>query len=91
MGQPPARRGGITDAVIRGALGIKPLWAVAKHQARRMMIQRAERLGIPWREQVAAYGQLDWDPLWREVNDASLTYPANYQASFHGYDAGHLC
>ncbi len=91
MGQPPTRRGGITDAVIRGALGIKPLWAVAKHQARRMMIQRAERLGIPWREQVAAYGQLDWDPLWREVNDASLAYPANYQASFHGYDAGHLC
>ena len=77
--------------MIRGALGVKPLWAVAKHQARRMMIQRAERLGIPWSARVAAYEQIDWAPLWQEVNDGSLAYPANYQASFHGYDAGHLC
>lgn len=86
-----SRRGGFTDALIRGALGVKPLWAVAKHQARRMMIQRAERLGIPWSARVAAYERIDWDPLWREVNDGTLAYPANYQASFHGYDAGHLC
>lgn len=84
-------RGGFTDAVIRGALSVKPLWAVAKHQARRMMIQRAERLGIPWSARVADYERIDWNPLWREVNDDSLAYPANYQASFHGYDAGHLC
>jgi SAM-dependent methyltransferase len=90
--QPGAtRRGALTDAMIRGALSVKPLWAVAKHQARRMMIQRAERLGIPWSSRVAAYEQIDWDPLWQEVNDGSLAYPANYQASFHGYDAGHLC
>ena len=36
------RRGGLTDAVIRRALAVKPLWAVAKGQARRSMIQRAE-------------------------------------------------
>lgn len=90
-GHRPTRRGGITDVVIRGALGVKPLWAVAKHQARRMMIQRAERLGIPWKGRVATYEQLDWAPLFAQVNNPTLTYPANYRASFHGYDAGHLC
>jgi ubiquinone/menaquinone biosynthesis C-methylase UbiE len=86
-----SQRSGFTDAVIRGALGIKPLWAVAKHQARRMMIRRAERLGIPWNARVADYERIDWTAGWREINDPELTYPANYQASFHGYDAGHLC
>ena len=86
-----SRRGSLTDAVIRRALAVKPLWAVAKAQARRMMIQRAERLGIPWRERVAAYEQVAWVPLFEEINDPDLAYPANYQASFHGYDAGHLC
>ncbi|MEB3258919.1 MAG: class I SAM-dependent methyltransferase [Cyanobacteriota bacterium] len=87
----PTRRGALTDAMIRGALSVKPLWAVAKHQARRMMIQRAERHGIPWTARVADYERVDWAPHWQAVHDGSLAYPANYQASFHGYDAGHLC
>lgn len=87
----PTRRGALTDAMIRGALSVKPVWAVAKHQARRMMIQRAERHGIPWSARVAAYEQLDWAPHWQAVHDPAVAYPANYQASFHGYDAGHLC
>ncbi|MFM7465765.1 MAG: hypothetical protein ACKO28_09905 [Cyanobium sp.] len=87
----PTRRGALTDAMIRGALSVKPLWAVAKHQARRMMIQRAERHGIPWSARVAAYERLDWAPHWQAVHDPAEAYPANDQASFHGYDAGHLC
>ena len=56
-----------------------------------MMIRRAERLGIPWSERVAALGQVEWQPHWQAVTDPSLAYPGNYRASFHGYDAGHLC
>ena len=86
-----SRRGGISNSLIETALTIKPLWAVARFQARRMMIQRAERLGIPWNSTVKAYEQVDWSGLWQQLNNPDLSYPANYRASFHGYDAGHLC
>jgi SAM-dependent methyltransferase len=56
-----------------------------------MMIGRAERLGIPWRDTVADLSARSWQEDWRAVHDPSLQYPANYRASFHGYDAGHLC
>ena len=79
------------DRLIGGLLAVKPVWAVAKAQARRMMIGRAERLGIPWRDTVEELSGIDWQPRWRQVVNDSLAYPANYRASFHGYDAGHLC
>jgi SAM-dependent methyltransferase len=81
----------LTSRLIGGLLSVKPVWAVARHQARSMMIRRAERLGIPWSDTVADLRALDWQPRWQAVADESLTYPANYRASFHGYDAGHLC
>ena len=77
--------------VVNGLLGIKPLWNVAKWQARNMMIKRAERLGIPWRETVKTYQAQDWDTIWQTAVNPDLTYPDYYQASFHGYDQGHLC
>jgi len=77
--------------VVNGLLGIKPLWNVAKWQARKMMIKRAERLGIPWRETVKTYQAQDWDTIWQTAVNPDLTYPDYYQASFHGYDQGHLC
>jgi SAM-dependent methyltransferase len=77
--------------VVNGLLGIKPLWNVAKWQARNMMIKRAERLGIPWRETVKTYQAQDWDGLWQQATNPELTYPDYYQAAFHGYDQGHLC
>ncbi|MEA5423340.1 class I SAM-dependent methyltransferase [Synechococcus sp. CCY9202] len=85
------RRPDLTSRLVGQALAVKPLWALAKGQARRMMIQRAERLGIPWRETVAELSQQDWQPLWQSIQRDDLAYPANYTASFHGYDAGHLC
>lgn len=81
----------LASRVIRGALGIKPLWAIAKWQARSMMIKRAERLGIPWRETVENFKHRDWQSDWSAVHDAATVYPPNYAASFHGYDQGHLC
>lgn len=81
----------LTTQVISGLLEIKPLWAVAKWQARQMMIKRAERLGIPWRETVARLGQQDWQQDWDAVYQSDITYPHYYEAAFHGYDQGHLC
>jgi ubiquinone/menaquinone biosynthesis C-methylase UbiE len=77
--------------VINALLSVRPVWLIAKRQARSMMIRRAERLGIPWTTSVDALRQVDWQPHWETVIDSSLAYPDNYRASFHGYDAGHLC
>ena len=81
----------IANKVISGLLAVKPLWNVAKWQARSMMIKRAERLGIPWNETVQQFESHDWQSDWQSIQDADLTYPGNYKASFHGYDEGHLC
>lgn len=81
----------LTSRLVSQALAVKPLWALAKGQARRMMIGRAERLGIPWRETVQELSGQNWQPLRDSLERKELAYPANYRASFHGYDAGHLC
>jgi SAM-dependent methyltransferase len=86
----PARPG-LSSQVINALLSVRPVWLIAKRQARSMMIRRAERLGIPWSDTVEQLRQVNWEPLWTSVVDPSLAYPANYKASFHGYDAGHLC
>ncbi len=77
--------------LVNGLLAVKPLWAVAKWQARSMMIKRAERLGIPWRETIQHFQQLPWQTTWDKIHNPDLEYPDYYQASFHGYDQGHLC
>ena len=81
----------IARKVVSGILAVKPLWNLAKWQARTMMINRAERLGIPWREAVQQFERHHWQADWESIQDAELTYPDNYKASFHGYDEGHLC
>lgn len=88
---PTAAQAGVSSQLINGLLSIRPVWALAKRQARSMMIRRAERLGIPWTATVNTLREVDWTPLWDSVVEPDLHIPANYQAAFHGYDAGHLC
>ena len=44
----------LLSRVVNQVLAIKPLWNVAKGQARHMMITRAETSGVPWRQRVQA-------------------------------------
>ena len=81
----------IATQAVNQLLSIKPLWTIAKKQARSMMIKRAERLGIPWQETVLQFRQHDWQADWDDIYNSAITYPNNYKASFHGYDKGHLC
>ena len=43
---------GIASRLVNGVLAIKPLANLAKNRARQMMIQRAEKIGVPWTKTV---------------------------------------
>jgi ubiquinone/menaquinone biosynthesis C-methylase UbiE len=55
-----------------------------------MMIKRAEKIGVPWRKQVQAFSQYDWESHLAQVQNPQLTYPEYYLQSFHAYDSGNL-
>lgn len=76
--------------VVNGLLGIKPLAAFAKYQARSMMIKRAEKIGVPWTQRVQELGELEWDGYLQQVQNPQLNYPDYYVRSFHAYDQGNL-
>ncbi|WP_264320086.1 class I SAM-dependent methyltransferase [Zarconia navalis] len=76
--------------VVNGVLSIKPLANLAKHQARKMMIDRAESLGVPWREEAATLRSQNLGTQFDRLHDPSLTYPDYYLNSFHAYETGNL-
>lgn len=84
--------------LINGILAIAPLANVIKRQARSMMIQRAEAIGVNWRNEVRELlsrgGELDFDPIWEQeleqIQNPDLTYPDYYLKPFHAYEKGNL-
>ncbi|OIP71620.1 MAG: SAM-dependent methyltransferase [Oscillatoriales cyanobacterium CG2_30_40_61] len=80
----------LMSRLINGILAIKPLSNFAKHQARQMMIKRAEAMGVPWRQQTQTLLSRNWDPELTQVQNPNLQYPDYYLTSFHAYDSGNL-
>ncbi|MDJ0660989.1 MAG: class I SAM-dependent methyltransferase [Crocosphaera sp.] len=80
----------VASRVINGILSIKPLAKLAKYQARNMIINRAEQIGVPWRENVRQLSQHNWQQELAKVENTHLVYPDYYVCSFHGYDTGNL-
>ncbi len=80
----------LMSRLVNGILAVKPLASFAKHRARNMMIQRAERLGVPWRENVRRLQARDWESEKASVENPRLTYPDYYLRSFHAYETGNL-
>ena len=81
---------GLASRLVNGILAIKPLADFAKTRARKMMIDRAESLGIPWRKNVDKLSERNWDLEWNAVVNDQLQYPDYYQTFFHGYAEGNL-
>lgn len=81
---------GLASRLVNGVLAIKPLANLAKHQARQMMILRAEKIGVPWTKEVQALEARDWDAQLFQVQNPQLAYPEYYSRSFHAYDEGNL-
>ncbi len=83
----------LTTALINTVLAIKPIAQLAKHQARTMMVKRAEQIGVPWRQHVQelqALGDETWTAALAAVQNPNLTYPDYYLTSFHAYEEGNM-
>ncbi|BAZ68710.1 type 11 methyltransferase [Fischerella sp. NIES-4106] len=81
---------GFASRLVNGVLAIKPLYNLAKRQARQMMIKRAEKIGVPWRKQVQALRSHNWERELAKVQNPQFKYPKYYVTSFHAYDKGNL-
>jgi len=82
---------GLASVLVNRVLAIKPLYALAKHQARQMMIKRAEKIGVPWRKIVQELRSRNWEPDLAQVQNPQITYPDYYLRPFHAYEKGDLC
>ncbi|MBW4468532.1 MAG: methyltransferase domain-containing protein [Pegethrix bostrychoides GSE-TBD4-15B] len=93
----------LASQFVNGVLAVKPLANLAKHQARSMMISRAESIGVSWRQEVQAlrsrqgnsefaadWFAADWDRELAQLQSADLVYPDYYLTSFHAYEQGNL-
>lgn len=81
---------GLASRLVNRVLAIKPLANIAKHQARQMMIERAEKIGVPWTKEVQALRSHDWEAPLAQVQNPQLAYPDYYLRSFHAYEEGNL-
>lgn len=81
---------GLASRLVNGILSIKPLANLAKHQAREMMIKRAEKIGVPWRDEAQALLARNWDTEMQNVQNPHLNYPDYYLTSFHAYSDGNM-
>lgn len=86
----PIKETDFRSKLVNGLLSIRPLANFAKNRARNMMITRAEKLGVPWRQTVAELQQRDWEPDLAAVKNPDLVYPDYYTTSFHAYGEGNL-
>ncbi|WP_346292905.1 class I SAM-dependent methyltransferase [Sphaerothrix gracilis] len=88
----------LTSRAVNGLLAVKPLANIAKSRARKMMIDRAESIGVFWRDEVKALQQRDrpddFAPDWQSdlaaLQNPDLAYPDYYVTSFHAYEEGNL-
>jgi len=88
----------LATRLVNGLLAIKPLANLAKNRAREMMIQRAESIGVYWRDEVARLRSrnqdTDFSPAWEaelaQVTNPNLVYPDYYLTSFHAYEEGNM-
>ncbi len=69
----------------------KPIYSIMQRQARRVLINTAEKNGIPWRENYQNLENSAARDLFDSVSNSEIAYPDYYQVPFHAYDRGNLC
>ncbi|MEC4817785.1 MAG: class I SAM-dependent methyltransferase [Scytonema sp. PMC 1069.18] len=81
---------GLASRFVNGVLAIKPLANLAKHQARQMMVKRAEKIGVHWTQEVKTLQARNWETDLAKVQNPQLSYPEYYLRAFHAYEQGNL-
>jgi len=81
---------GLASRLVNGILAIAPLFNIAKQRARNMMIERAESMGVNWRQIVADLQKQDLDGELAKVQNPHIQYPEYYLKHFHAYEEGNL-
>ncbi len=69
----------------------KPIYSIMQRQARRVLINTAEKNGIPWRKNYQDLENSAARDLLDSVSNSEIAYPDYYQVPFHAYDRGNLC
>lgn len=81
----------LSTKIINTLLSFKPLASFAKHNARKMMMTRASKIGLDWQGNVnTLQNSCDWEEKLTEVTNSCVDYPAYYLNSFHAYEKGNL-
>jgi ubiquinone/menaquinone biosynthesis C-methylase UbiE len=84
---------GLASRLVNGVLAIAPIANLLKHQARSMMIKRAESIGVQWTQEaeaLRAQGDETWNIALANIKDPDLVYPNYYLQPFHAYKTGNL-
>lgn len=81
---------GLASRLVNGILAIAPLFNIAKQRARNMMIERAESMGVNWRQIAADLQKQNLDAELAQVQNPNLKYPEYYLKPFHAYEEGNL-
>jgi ubiquinone/menaquinone biosynthesis C-methylase UbiE len=80
----------LASRLVNSILSIKPFANFAKHQARQMMIKRAEKLGVPWTSEVETLQKRNWQEDFAKIKNSQIAYPDYYLTSFHAYESGNM-
>lgn len=80
----------LSTKIINFLLNIKPLAEFAKSRARNLIITRANKIGVPWQDNVSQLQNHDWESELVRVENTNLVYPSYYLTSFHAYEKGNL-
>lgn len=69
----------------------KPIYGLMKQQARKVLIETAEKNEIPWRQTVRDFESSGIQAQLAAIANPDITYPNYYNLPFHAYDRGNLC
>jgi len=92
MKQKPDWAGGdLLSRFVNQLIRTKPIYAVMKQQARKVLIQTAEKNGVMWRANYAALKASGIQVELSALTNPDVQYPDYYNVPFHAYDQGNLC
>jgi ubiquinone/menaquinone biosynthesis C-methylase UbiE len=86
----PKQKIGLISRLVNGILAIAPIFNIAKQRARKMMIERAESMGVNWLQIVADLQKQDLNSELTKVQNPNIQYPEYYLKHFHAYEEGNL-